>query len=195
MDNQQLMYQVKSKRGFYNIVKVFENHTEVECYSSSGTFNGVVKVDKGLEDNVTPMRINTKGYAQLCCRQYLPIQHIVMNHKSSLETVVDHIDGDKLNNTKVNLRIVSAVDNANNRNTHPLNNTGVVGVIYRKHPVWNYEYYRATVSDRITPMKGAISKTKQISKQFNIQRLGKELAFKLACDWLKIKKKEFGYLD
>jgi len=117
-----------------------------------------------------------------------------MGHISNRLTVVDHINGNPSDNRRQNLRVVSMKDNANNRNRTQNNNTGVVGIVRRKHPVFNYEYYRATVSDRSTPMGGAKSKTRQISKHFNINKYGEDLAFALAKEWLDAKKAGFGYL-
>ena len=58
-----------------------------------------------------------------------------------------------------------------------------------------YEYFRATVSDRVTKVNSkAQSQTKRYTKQFNINKLGEEEAFKQAKQWLDAKKEEFNYL-
>jgi len=185
--------QVSSRSGTLNNIILKDDHAEIHVYNPLGIFQGIVYLDLEDVDSATPLRLNN-GYAYLAKKGTYAVHHIVMNHSSNREVVVDHIDGNPCDNRKRNLRVVPARDNASNRNTTPKNNTGVVGIVRRKHPTSSYEYFRATVSDRTTPMKGASSKTKQISKNFNINKYGEILAMELAVKWLQSKKKEFGYL-
>lgn len=139
------------------------------------------------------IRISNEGYAYQCNRESKSVAHIVMNHESNLKTVVDHINNNRLDNRKTNLRIISQRDNANNRGT-TRNNTGIVGITLCQRG--GYKYYKATISDRKTLVHGkAVSATKRYCKQFNVNRMGKQKAFEAAQDWLKLKRKEFGYLD
>jgi hypothetical protein len=122
------------------------------------------------------------------------LAHLILGHTSNMATVVDHINGNKLDNRKVNLRVLKQCDNANNRNTSS-NNTGVVGIARRKNG--NYEYFRVTVSDRSQPINSSYTKSacKKYTKQFNITKLGEDAAFKQAKEWLAVKRKEFDYIE
>lgn len=194
MDNQQLSseHHTVLQRG-KTVNKVILRESFVEITIQKGDEEFTMFVDFEDYHNIGLVRISNTGYAYKAVKGNIAVHHVVMEHESNSSVVVDHINSNKLDNRKENLRIVSSKDNANNRNS-ARNNTGIVGISKRVHPIYNYVYYRATVSDRTTPMNGAKSKTKQISKNFNINSLGEELALSMAVDWINSKKMEFGYL-
>jgi len=105
-----------------------------------------VKVDTEDSERLSKVRVNNRGYAVVEGKK---VDHAVMGHSSNMDTVIDHINGDKLDNRKENLRVLSQPDNANNRHSSR-NNTGTVGIAKRTNG--NYTYFRATVSDRRQPV-------------------------------------------
>ena len=133
---------------------------------------------------------SSEGYVYIKERH---LAHIILDHESNLTTVVDHINCNRLDNRKCNLRVVSQHENCTNKSKSK-NNTGIVGIAKRSNG--NYTYYRATVSDLSTKLvannKSGVA-TKKYTKQFNINKLGEEEAFKQAKQWLKTKREEFGY--
>ena len=141
------------------------------------------------------LRINNNGYAW---SNKANIAHIIMGHTSNSTTVIDHINGNRLDNRKINLRVLSQHENATNKTTSK-SNVGIVGISRRKNG--NYEYFRATCSDLSTTAveKGTYANhgkaTKRHTKQFNISKLGENQALEQAKKWLSEKQKEFGYLS
>lgn len=98
------------------------------------------------------------------------------------EYEVDHIDRNIENNTPSNLRKVPQGINKRNRKSQKNNSTDFTGVCLNKkfHPKpYQHqftEYYVARWYDSEGVLHG---------KNFNISKLGKEEAFKLACDYRK----------
>lgn len=89
---------------------------------------------------------------------------------------VDHIDGNSFNNKVENLRKIPQCQNNRNTRKRVTNKSGVTGVCLR-----NFReklYWTATWRDVDGKAKG---------KQFNIDVYGSEQAFKLACEYRKMK--------
>lgn len=140
------------------------------------------------------LSIDRNNYVRIRGKQYL--HHLVMGFTftSFDDGVIDHINGNPLDNRKANLRKLSHADNSSHRTKNSRSNTGVIGIARRTNG--KYEYFRATVSDRITEVESkAKSQTKRYSKQFNINKLGEEEAMAQAKAWLLQKRTEFGYVD
>jgi len=178
-----------------NTVILHNDYVEIKVTKTGdSSYNGTVLVDIEDLSKIGKVRITNDAYAYLCSRSGRSVAHEVLSHKSNMETVVDHINGNSLDNRKKNLRVLLQKDNANNRHSSR-NNTGVVGIARRN--VGGYAYYRASVTDRNHPVKSGETRSacKRYWKQFNINKLGKEKAFEAAEKWLKEMRIKFGYID
>lgn len=92
---------------------------------------------------------------------------------------IDHIDGNPLNNKISNLRCVDNKTNARNQKFREGNTSGVCGVHYavRSNKAGKKRYYW------IAQWNGLDGK--RCAKCFAVETYGNDLAFKLACEFLK----------
>lgn len=90
--------------------------------------------------------------------------------------VVDHEDGNPLNNLHSNLRIVTQKINSRNQKIPKSNKSGVMGV--SKSSTKGGPYWVASWRNPDT--------SKQIQKSFPVRTLGEEEAFRLACEARKV---------
>ena len=88
--------------------------------------------------------------------------------------VVDHIDGNPLNNNISNLRLITQAQNSRNTKRLKNNKSGVVGVSFHTNSKRKASRWRATSVD----LSG-----KETIKYFSILQHGNEEAFRLACEW------------
>ena len=95
---------------------------------------------------------------------------VLLNKHISSEKVIDHIDGNPLNNKKDNLREVSVKVNNRNVRRGLRNITGVMGVFLRESE--SRRYYYAQWREVSGPYR---------SRYFSINKYGEEEAFRLAC--------------
>lgn len=94
--------------------------------------------------------INSNGYMQISItdsnktKKTFKAHHICYYIHTSEEplSIVDHIDGDRLNNRADNLRLVSEQVNARNRKMRNDNTSGITGISYnRRMKKWRCTYY------------------------------------------------------
>jgi len=94
---------------------------------------------------------------------------VMVYGKIDAKLVIDHIDGNNLNNSIDNMRVVSQKLNTHNQPMKSSNKSGVTGVNNSK-----IEYWAASWMN----LDGT-----QGGKAFSIKRLGEAVAFRLACEY------------
>lgn len=73
------------------------------------------------------------GYARgVIDKKFIFFHNYILNMKPNSESICDHIDGNRLNNRRNNLRIVNRTQNAINRGLHKNNTSGITGVSWDK---------------------------------------------------------------
>lgn len=110
----------------------------------------------------------------------LYIHRLVMGLSDDNNMLVDHIDGNGLNNIKSNLRIVTPSENSRNRMVSSRNTSGIVGVS------WNdkQNQWRVQIIDNQNKIK---------TKSFSANKYGFEEAKSMAISQRKEWEIEFGY--
>lgn len=108
--------------------------------------NAIIDTDKVHIIVNSKWCLDKNGYVKSSKQEYL---HRVIMNEATL--YIDHIDGNKLNNTISNLRICSNADNLKHRVSLPSNNTsGILGVRFRvERNKWTAEIQANKVVHRL----------------------------------------------
>lgn len=132
---------------------------------------------ESAEHDVAGSLISSSEYAQVKINKRLYLCHRVVweLHHGEIPPgmFIDHKDGDRFNSNINNLRLATRERNARNAKLRRDNTIGYAGVKHERFPRKNgtvTEYYRAYWEEGGKPT----------SKGFNINKLGRELAFNLA---------------
>lgn len=125
--------------------------------------------------------IDPRNYIQVKYNGVIYLAHRIIwelfNPKLENGEVIDHIDGNRLNNSIENLRVTTYSGNNRNRKLSCKNTIGVTGVRYRSMNDGKNQYYIAMWYD--------IDDIQQ-SKYFSINVLGKEIALQSAIELRQI---------
>ena len=116
-----------------NIVEVFPTHAEITLKNKHFEVTGKALVD--LEDLELALQykwyLSADGYvvgSESMTRKRVRLHRWLMKPEKDL--VVDHINGNRLDNRRSNLRICTKEQNIKNRKLSRNSSTGVTGVIY-----------------------------------------------------------------
>lgn len=147
--------------------------------SWTGTFykgaignTGHIYHDKRLDSKYWKVKFKSKGV--LVHR----LIWVLFNGDIPDNMIIDHIDGNSLNNSINNLRCVNKKLNSTNKRLSKVNTSGAVGVFRFKEG--SVEGYRAVVA----------SGKDKVSKRFYFHKHSEPEAFRLACEWRKARIEE-----
>ena len=118
------------------------------------------------------------------------VHNLVLGSVTDRQNVIDHKNGNTLDNRVENLRNVTQRVNARNKHKCAVNTTGVIGVSERTRG--NYTFFRAQLtlpdSELLSSGQGV-----RVSKNFNICKLGRDEALKYATEWIVEQKHKLNY--
>lgn len=159
--------------GLYNLVyfPYMMYHKYMNIPLASGGF-AVIDDEDGNKVSSYKWTSN-KGYVQAVInRTSVRMHRLVLGLKKG-EGIVDHINGDKSDNRRSNLRVCTAAENSYNRNKKITNKSGYKGVLWRKNTTsknWCAVIYHKGKSYHlgyfITPLEAAIVYDREASKRF-----------------------------
>jgi hypothetical protein len=119
--------------------------------------------------------VKANGYVAITfdSKKYYLHRLVWLYHHKYMPTIIDHIDGDILNNKIKNLRIATSSQNQHNRAIGKNNKTGIKGLIIQKCKSKKgaiYSYYRISISNDYKRIRKCFSLTaKKEAIQFLIK--------------------------
>lgn len=167
-----------------NIIEIKDEYVIIKTLSpSKGWYN--IKIDLDDIEKVKNIRWTlNEGYAynSRLGAMHRYILNLNRNHNNHTD-YVDHINRDKLDNRKLNLRITDNSGNQKNKGIQSNNTSGISGVTYTQTSTGAGWIARVTTVNK-----------KRISKFFSENKYGKEQSKQLAIEWRNTKMIENGYI-
>ena len=175
MSNNNKHYTRKNKHSITNPKIIPENIRNFIKYNHvTGEFSWI-KINTNsqkLTDKVGT--IKTKGYGSVCFYSSSYLLHRVawFLHYSEQPVIIDHINGDKLDNRIVNLRNCTNKQNVINAKISKNNTSGITGVSYnKKRRTWDVNIKINYVKKHLGTSKD-INTAKKIRKEAEIKYFG-----------------------
>lgn len=139
----------------------------------TGDFAG--KIQKRKNGNYLFWKVYIKGCPFIASRIILTMLGYDLKNK-----IVDHLDGNPLNNRIENLRVCDYIENNRNKKKSKNNNSGETGIFFetiKNKYGKTYNYFVAFYSEE---------SGKEVRKRFSIDKLGRELAFNEAKEFRQL---------
>ena len=114
-----------------NKIVMYDDYAEIVITDRKGNEKARAKIDIDDIDKVKEYRWNLDNYGYVkCTNKGIFIHRFIMNAPKGKS--VDHINGDKLDNRKCNLRICTQANNLKNQKKRKNNKSGHTGVYWRE---------------------------------------------------------------
>lgn len=130
--------EIKRTRSDENEIRIFKDYAEFDTYDKEGNVSGTFKIDLDMIDFVKTHKIHKHydGYAIYKAddnHRDMRLHRKVLGVECSDNSIyVDHINRDKSDNRKCNLRLVTPEQNARNTGMYSHNTSGYKGISFCK---------------------------------------------------------------
>ena len=134
-----------------NQEKLYKRLHEVFKYKN-GHFYWKIKSSNRVKIGDKAGYVKANGYVAVTVdnKKYYAHRLVWLYHYKYLPTLIDHVDGNILNNKIKNLRIATASQNQHNRIINKNNTTGIKGLgiaNFKRKDGYIYSYYRISISN------------------------------------------------
>lgn len=155
-----------------NHIHIYVDHAEIELQNKNHEVVGYALID--LDDidkcSVHKWYLDSVGYARTSVGQNKVRLHKFITH-TDRETIVDHINRNKLDCRKDNLRIADHSINSLNRDAQSNNKCGAKGVHQNKAGYWyaTIKIKEINLSKTFSTKEEAINQRKEWEKEYNVE--------------------------